>query len=305
MNILRSIKTNKIRIKGLFASPIPYEIRNEKGDWSPYFGQYEGQKHDDLDSNCCWAYSGNEVLEDSLEFLMNTSRMAQEDIKWFRDNGYIDEDGDFYLSRRFIPILSGVKRNGNDPENFWKLTLKYGAIPSAKLPFTNNIDYFDTAFITEEMYTLGEEFLKHIKIGYEELGSRWTVRTPDDIKWALKQGELVIGLAVPHDGSWNQEKVNFPAEHERNLAEHAVALWKYDEVADPEYPYFIYDQYQPNLKQLSKDYYLPLITRVVINPINMLSPKLSLSTWIQFVNLLRKIGVLVDNVGGTIKGVIK
>lgn len=261
-----NLKSKSIRL----GSYLPYEVRNESGDWSKYFGQWEGQKHDDLDSNCCWAYAGNEVLEDQLEFLMKEGYFMSEDIKWFKDNGYIDEDGDFYLSRRFIPILSGVKRNGNDHNEFWRITKIYGAIPSKLLPFTNNNEYFDKSKITPAMYALGKEFLKRVDITYQELGKRWVPNKDqygNDIRgWqimmALKQGELQIGVPVPRDVSqWNKEKVNWDGQY---AAHHSIALYKYDNTSD--YPYYIYDQYNPILKRLSKDYYIPMIVQAIIYP---------------------------------------
>lgn len=261
---LYSVKPSTIRIKGLFVDPIPWQDINPTGDWSKYFGTYEGQKHDDLDSNCCWAFSGNEVLEDWLTFLRETGIFTVADILWFKNNGYIDSDDDFYLSRRFIPILSGVKDNGNDPEDFWSLTGEYGAIPNSVLPFTNNIEYFDKTKVTPAMYALGKQFLTRVNIAYEELGKRWTRRDPKMIQGALFQGELQICIPIPKIVSlWNQVKVDWDGSMG---ADHAVALYKYDPIADPKYPYFIYDQYEPRLKQLSEDYYIPIITRGIVTP---------------------------------------
>lgn len=250
-------------VRGFFAPSIPWESRNVSGDWSKYFGQWEGQKKGDVDTNCCWAFAGNEVLEDQLEFLWVTNRFSETDKKWFQDNGYIDSDGDFYLSRRYIPIISGVTTNGNDEAEFWRLTKINGAIPNAVLPFTNIPEYFDVNKITPAMVTLGKEFLKRVDVQYQELGTRFFRRDPDQIRLALFQSELQIGIPCPSIDKYNQVKLKWEG---NTQAQHSVALYKYDDIADPEYPYFIYDQYNPILKQLSKDYYIPIITQAVINP---------------------------------------
>ncbi len=270
MQYLNNVKPKIIpTIKSVVAMGVDYVIRLQTGDWSPFFGQYEGQKHDDLDSNCCWAYAENEKLEDNLEYNWKNGLFSKETMKWFDDNGYIDSDGDFYLSRRFIPILSGVKRNGNDPANFWSLTVGttftngYGAIPNKLLPYTNNEEYFDKSKITPEMYALGREFLKRVNIEVQEVGSRWIKKDMTLLKGELFRGELSACIPVPHDGSWNQVRVNYPGVVK---AEHDVALYRIDEIADYNYPYFIYDQYEPHLKQLSRDYEFPIVIQTIVTP---------------------------------------
>jgi len=254
------------QVRGLFAPAIEYEIRNTTGDWSKYFGQWEGQRKDWFDTSCCWAYAGNENLEDQLEFLMKTGRFSYEDLEWFNKNGYIDEDGDFYLSRRFIPIISGRRDNGNDEAEFWRLTRSYGAIPSKLLPYTTIEEYFDESKVTNEMYALGLEFLKRVDIQYKELGTRFKAKDIHAFKTALFQSELQIGIPVPVVDTWtnwNKPKVKWDG---TKIAAHSVCLYKYDDVTDPEYPFYIYDQYNPMLKQLSKDYYVPIATWPVVNP---------------------------------------
>lgn len=290
---LNSVKSKiTSRVRGLLSDTISYEIRNPQGDWSAYFGQYEGQKHDDLDTNCCWAYAGNECLEDSLEFLMKTNKFSQLELNWFKNNGYIDEDGDFYLSRRFIPILSGVKNKGNDEAEFWRLSQIYGAIPNKILPYTNNTDYFDKAFVTQEMYDLGKEFLKKIDIKCKEVGNRFEIKSFTDIKAALLQSELQIGISVPtHVTNWNSGKVKWDGSTQ---IAHSVAFYKLDEAADYDYPIFIYDQYEPRLKQLSRNYPLLIVTYPVVT-VKSMEPigdqKVSFSIVQQFLNILRKIGL--------------
>ncbi len=263
--IPKSVKTRfRSRIRGVFSKAIPFSIREENGDWSKWFGHYEGQKKDWFDTSCCWAYAENEKFEDGLEFSGATGGFSKETMDWFKAKGFIDADGDFYLSRRFIPIISGRKNGGNDPSEFWRLTKIYGAIPNSMLPFTTIDEYFDESKVTPEMYALGKEFLSKIDIDSGDVGRRFTPKDKTLIQTYLKECELSFCIPVPQDGSWNQVKVDYPVG--RKSAEHDVACYKYDEVADYAYPYFIYDQYEPHLKQLSRDYYIPIVTRTVITP---------------------------------------
>jgi hypothetical protein len=262
--IPQNIKTKfSSTLMGILSPSIPYEVRNPSGTWQDYFGTYESQKHDDLDSNCCWAFAGNECLEDQLEFLWKKGQLSMDTMDWFKKNGYIDSDGDFYLSRRFIPIMSGVKRNGNDEAEFWWLTEKYGAIPNALLPYTSNDEYFDASKITPQMIGMGKEFLRRITVVHQDIGARFFRKDVQLLQSALFQAELQIGIPVPQDGSWNETKVRWNGVTQ---AQHSVALYKVDPISDPEFPYYIYDQYMPYLKQLSKDYFITICTQGVVSP---------------------------------------
>ncbi len=262
-SLLRSVRPKlSSKVRGIISSGILYNVENESGDWEQYFGEWENQKKGGTDTNCCWAYSACECMETTLEFLWKSGQFSDEDKKWFQDNGYIDSDGDFYLSRRFIPMLSGVKDRGNDPAEFWRLTKKYGAIPDKVLPYTNMNDYYDKSKITHEMYSLGEDFLKRVNIAYQDIGSRFYKKNLDLIKVSLKQSSLQICIPVPNDGAWNQIKVDYPTDN--ISAQHAVELYKVDDTSS--HPYFILDQYEPRKKQLSKDYFIPIVTQAVITP---------------------------------------
>jgi hypothetical protein len=246
-------------LKGIFSDPIPYVIRNTTGNWSNWFGNYEGQRYFGKDMNTCWSHAGNENAEDQLEWLWAHNQFSADDIKWFHDKGYIDEDGDFFLSRRFVPTLSGVRDGGNDEAEFWRLTCKYGAIPYKLLSYNDPTkDFFDKSAITPAMFELGKEFLKRVNIKYEELGRRFSRRAPEQIKAALFQAPLQIGIPIPAlTFLWNQERIDWDGSME---AAHSVELYGMNEKGE----YLIFDQYEPHLKILSADYFIPIITRAVV-----------------------------------------
>lgn len=297
------LKINKAKaklLKGIFSSDIPYEVRVPSGDSSPFFGNYVGQKYGSYDTNTCWDFSLTEIIETQLAIERSLKRFSDDDIAWFKEKGYIDEDGDFYLSRRWIAILSGVKDNGNDQAIGWILAAKYGMIPFKMLPFeladlqgvNNRTDfinkYFSLDSITPEMIATGKEFLKRVKIQSEELGTRWNPRTPDMLSNALLQASLQVGIPV-NPSTWNNSTVNWDGSKK---VVHSAEFYKYS--PGTSFPYHTYDSYEPHLKELSSDYYIPLITRGIVTAIagQMLSPKLSTGVWQQFVALLRRLGVI-------------
>jgi len=55
-------------VKG-FSSPIPYVVRNETGDWDTDYMIYQQQRFK-FDSNSCWDISGNNIVEDQMDFLL-------------------------------------------------------------------------------------------------------------------------------------------------------------------------------------------------------------------------------------------
>lgn len=285
-------------MKGFFQSIIPYEVRIPNGDSSPYFGNYTGQKYGRFETSTCWMFGACNNIETQLELEAKFGRFSADQMKWFKDNGYIDEDGDFYLSRRWGAILSGAKDGGNDEAEAWKIAEKYGMIPFSMLPYSieDTLDeetlkdfvdeYFDTRVITQEMKNLGKEFLKRVKIRSEEFGTRWQDKKVDEIIKALKQASLQIGIPVPW--YWNQMEVKWDG---TTQPEHSVELYKY--VLGDEYPYFIFDSYEPHLKQLSKDFFIPIATRGIVTAIpDMLTPTISISVWQRVVAILRRIGLL-------------
>lgn len=261
------------RLRGLLSPPIPYEVRNPLGDWSPYFGNYVGQKYGQWDTQTCWSFAGAEICETQLEYLWKHNLFSDETKKWFRNNGYIDGDGDFYLSRRWVAILSGVRDNGNEQKEFWRLASVMGLIPFTMLPYSHedafdeftrndfNNEYFNPDVITSEMRALGKEFLKRVRIEFVEVGKRWNNKDPKLLLAELKQSPLQMGVTTK-DTQWNQEKVKWNWLYS---ADHSVELYKYEENSD--YPYYIYDSYEPHLKRLSADYYTPIVTKAVLTAI--------------------------------------
>lgn len=282
-------------LKGLF--PIPYEIRVESGDWNypiSYFGKYENQRWGYYDSNSCWCVSSINCIEDQLEWLWKNNKFSKEAKDFFTGYGFIDKDGDFSLSERFIEILSGVKDGGNSQDEAWRLIKKYGLIPRSYLTYTEDkarsfssqddfrIDYFGKSNITQGMLDLAKEFLAHVNIDYQQIGKTWTTPNTNALRDALRQSPLQIGIPVPYD--WNQVEVKWDGSYN---AEHAVELY----AITNDGKYKIFDQYQPALKVLSADYYIPIVTQGVVtvkNPI-IVTPIITTETPVIQETLLDKV----------------
>lgn len=305
-------------IKGLFQSKIICDVRIPTSDWSIYFGKYQNQKWGGWDSESCWCLSAVNCLEDQMEWLWKNNEFTEEAKGFFIREGFIDEDGDFSISERFYEILSGVHDEGNSQMAAWDLTIKYGILPRAKLTYSVekansfpnkeafNADYFDTKQITPEMFLVAEESKKYVRFEKQWVGSMWTTPSNEILKEALKYAPLQIGIPIPNDvGVWNSGKVIYDG---KKIVQHAIELWKVDEDGI----YHIFDQYMPNLKTLSPDYYVPFVSQgiafamvpidppivipTVDNPISPVpvqpepTPVIISKTWFQlFIDLIKSI----------------
>jgi hypothetical protein len=271
--IVRTTPKLGVRVKGIFEPSITYEVREPTANWSKWFGKYENQRWEEWDSNSCWCLSSVNCLEDQLEWLDKNGMFSAEAKAFFQSNGYIDQDGDFNISERYLEILGGNLDTGGTAEEAWQLMQNNGCIPRSMLTYTRsradswgtksafNADYFNPLAVEAYMKTLGQKFLTYVKISYQKIGVTWY--TPDNLALvaALKQSPLQIGIPIPKNVSW-WNQVNVPYDGGRNV-QHEVELYG----INPNGDYLIFDQYLPNLKVLDKNYYIPFCTQGVISAV--------------------------------------
>ena len=257
----------------MIMSPIQYVVNVPTSNWSAYFGSYQNQKWGWWDSDSCWALSGINCFEDYLTMLRANGRFSDEAIKFFTDNGYIDSDGDFSLSERFIEIMSTVKDDGNNQMEAGILAQKFGLIPRSMLGYTQaqayaqvsrasfDADYFNQDAVSTDMLTLGQKFLEYVNISRQWIGTNFETPSNQVLIAALAQAPLQIGVPVPADiSAWNDTVVKWDGS---TVVAHAVELY----AVNADGTYAIYDQYEPHLKTLSADYPLYLVSQYILDPI--------------------------------------
>lgn len=279
-------------LKGIFSPSIPYTPLLQDGNSKPFFGNnYEGQRYGQWDTATCWWYGFIDLIETRLTMLRSMNLIPQDTLDWLNKNGYVDSDGDFYLSRRWGGIISGVKDGGNDEFNASVIASVSGLIPHSMLPYDPanaykdatrtqfNADYFNPNVITPAMKQMGLDFLKRFSIQAERLKGGYIGDISSTLVTYLKEGSLQIGLPVPQNGTWNESNVDYPVG--RTIADHSVELYNFD--TTQLYPFEIYDSYMPNLKNLSRNYYIPIITRVAVTPlsVNQPVPLPTLNSWMK------------------------
>ncbi len=273
---LKSKETIGDKVRGIFSSPIQYENRLGSKKWTDYFGKYQNQKWGVWDSDSCWALSAINCVEDQMEYLWKNKMFSKEAQDFFTKNGYIDSDGDFSLSERYLEILSGVHDQGNNQMEAGRLMQIYGCIPRSDLTYTQNqanqwhtkegfnADYFNINAITMDMRNKGQKFLTYVNIARQWIGKGWVTPEPMLLIACLKQAPLQIGIPCTAD-NWNATFVKYNGVRTAN---HAVELYDIDATGN----YQIFDQYLPNLKTLSKDYYIPMVSQIIVTATPQMSP---------------------------------
>lgn len=267
------------KVKGL-SSDIPYVVRltSTPPDWSFTFPNvdFEQQIFGIQDSDDCWEWSGCEDVSFQIELFLSLKQLPADAMNFLTSNGYFNSQGQLSLSRRFLAILSGQKDNGGDSAIFWGLIAQYGMIPRSMLDFIPtqadeasraqfDADFYNPSAVTPEMLALGKQFLQYFHTDFEYVGQDGVTPPQQDLIASLYQSPLQIGIPIPADVSiWNSGMVKWDG---GTVPAHEVVLYKVDFINSPQFPYFIYDQYFPNLKQLSADYYIYRVTNGVITPI--------------------------------------
>jgi hypothetical protein len=271
----RTIQSN---VKGI-NSTIPYVVRlsSKIPDWSFAFNNidFEEQRFGTNDSDDCWEFSFIEDLTFQIELFLSLKQLPQTHIDFLTIHGYFNSQGQLSISRRFLAILSKVKDTGGDATLAWSLAQEYGVIPRTMCDFTPtaqdnaNRDTFISNFynendITPMMLALGKQFLDYFSLEFEYIGSEGITPPLQDLIAGLYQSPLQIIIPIPHDVSkWNNQCIDYDGS--TNPA-HLVVLYKIDYINNPKYPYFIYDQYYPILKQLSADYLIYQVVNGVCTP---------------------------------------
>lgn len=277
---LRNNNKLSVKTKGIgntivqIVSPVPYEVRVLDGDWSGYFGKYQNQKWGAWDSDSCWCLSAVNSAEDQLEWLWKNGMFSNEAKEFFTKNSYLDGDGDFSLSERFHEILCGNLDSGGTAEEAWQSFKDRGFIPRSMLTYTAeranmwgtktafNTDYFNRAEMTPAMLSLGQQSLGHISIAYKRIGKQWQTPNRTLLLTAMKQAPINFGIPVPKIvQNWNQTNVKWDGTFSM-----AHEVEGYRMPADGTYP--IFDQYLPNLKVLSTDYFIASAVQGIINAVS-------------------------------------
>lgn len=157
-------------------------------------GEVQKGKEDTMD---CVARAINNNVESQLNYLLKIKQLPDEN--WFRDKGYITENG-FELSDAFLAILSGTTKEGNSLKAPLDTIRKLGAIPKRMLPLESWMtfdDYMNPDRITPSMRALGLQFLDRLQINYEQVSESDFDKCAEPIVTCLYAWTLPINGEYP------------------------------------------------------------------------------------------------------------
>lgn len=182
-------------------SPLSGEEINTSGDWIAWKPSDEKQSDFSFDTMSCTTFSGTSDLETLFNFYLDKGMLSDEQIKFAKDNGYI-ENGKFNFSDRFSAIVNGTMPNGNYFPNVWDSFRKDGVIPEKDLPFSgkNQAEYLDKKLVTQAMRDKAQKFLEVMiekdATGYK-LNYEWVpVTTGIELSNALKQAPIQVAVTA-------------------------------------------------------------------------------------------------------------
>lgn len=247
-------------------SGIVENVRNIYGDWTGWAppGEWQRDMRTLFESEACMGFSELDSLESQIAFMIKMNTISDDNIKWLRDNGYVDANGKVNFSDRFTAKMSGTTKSGNNFQNVWGSARSDGLVPESAWPFPfdelkmapavsgetqENWDIY-YAEIPQSVKDLGQEFRKRFTIQYEWVNTS----TDESMQSALKMAPLHIATAVCMP--WNTTSI-IPGCGPGWA--HATTLLKIDDTCR-----YILDHYLPFLKRFAKDYVITYAVRGVI-----------------------------------------
>jgi len=259
---------------------IEYEVILKDGNWTKYNPRGERQKFRRLETMACVSYATLDAIETQLNRMIKDGLIDTDPIK-----DWIDENGDFNLSDRFIAKMSGTTTSGNNMVNPIEAIRKYGCPPESMWPAGEDFDwatYYSN--IPQNVKDKAKELLNYLSFPYEvilpnimakQVGSL-TINI-DNIVKNLKQCPILIATACCP--GWGTDTPVLVCWQNPN---HATCSLNVKGIDDKERMYNgnsqILDHYPPFIKELSHSYFIFYATKCLAIPNDLILKKKVMTT---------------------------
>lgn len=229
-------------------------------NWTPDLPAGEKQHSVYMDSMACVSFSAANVIKIQINFMIRTGLIPARVLNALKELGFIDENGKFDCSERWIAKVSGTTKQGNSLVKVWDAIREYGLLPQKdwNYPVDQRTPAFDwDDFYAEPPKELYEKARKTSKYGdlldikYEWLVAGGHVTVTMAKEW-LKMAPFQVATAVCPP--WEGEIIKACS---RNVA-HATTIYNVDDI------YYDFDHYEPFKKRLAADYPIPYAMRGVV-----------------------------------------
>lgn len=181
---------------------IVYEELNPSGKWGPYYPTKERQSNIYTDFLCCTSGSHTNNRETRFNYKVRHKLYPDYVLKFLKEKGYIDANGNVNFSERFLAKLAETDKNkGAQFTTVAEIAKNYGLVPESAWPIKENMTWEEFyADIPPEVFKLGEEFLEIFQLLYEWVDNNFALIDdplgPETTK-ALKQAPLQVAIGLP------------------------------------------------------------------------------------------------------------
>ena len=183
-------------------SGIQYREVNPTGDWTQYLPTDERQSGKFFDTMACVSFSALNVIETQINYFLATDQLSFTIKTQLALLGYIDQNGKFNGSDRFLAKASGTTTAGNYLNVVAETVRTQGIAPEKD--WTWDLDTFTWelfyAGIPTSVSQKAKQFLNLFDVGYEWVYDRNVL---NHLKQAPMQLEICTG------GGWNTPPVNW------------------------------------------------------------------------------------------------
>lgn len=240
------------------AGTIPYEAVCD--DWTPYLPSDEKQIGLYFDTMACVTFSLTNVIETQLNRMIVQNIMPDSAFRFLSDNGYF-QNGKLNFSDRFTAKMSGTTKSGNTLQAVLDSVRHHGLLPESdwsydreqRTPVFDWDDYYSE--IPQNLKDKAKGILDYMEISYEWLFAgilrAYQDGEMEEFKKHLKQAPCQI--ASP---TCDWKSVVKPCG--KTTSSHATEIYKIDEYFQD------YDSYNPFKKQLSLDFIIPYVMKIVV-----------------------------------------
>lgn len=248
-------------------STIVYEARNPSMDWEPYKPDDEWQRRFvknvlGYDTESCVTFSGIRIIAMQLHFMLEKGLIPADVVQKMHDLGYFGPDGKLNFSEWFSANTNGTtEAGGNSYQGFWDGVRRDGLLPQSAGPAVNDFTkdtggFLNASGLTKTQRDLAKQFLDLFDTPYQWAIIDESMGSLADFKYHLKQAPL--HLMVPTCSTWNVhgEVGSCHVKSVNHAISHIGML--------PDDGYKVLDHYEPFVKQLAPDYYVPYAVKAVV-----------------------------------------
>lgn len=246
-------------------SKVVYEERLSDGDWEKYKPLDEWQRRFlnlelGYDTYSCMTFSALNIVEMQFAYLVKTGAFTDAQISEMKELGYLNENGEANFNDWFTAVMSGTDENGNSYQDVLDSIRNHGLLPQSEgyqvNDFATRAEYLGT-FPSQAQKDKALKIKKYIKLVYEWVVCDLAGANIEIMKKHLKQAPLHI--LTPTGSNWNTKPPAIISDPGMKTVNHATACIGIGTFIKD------LDHYNPFIKNLAIDYYIPYAMKVVVS----------------------------------------